>query len=460
MSMNVRECSMVSPASETPRQNLRLSRLDMMICMPYSHNRYIYIYHPKVGTESSPKVMDTAVLKGALSKALVSFYPLAGRLRKKEESNEIEIECNAQGVLFVEAETPHLLSDLGDGVDLIKIDSELRKKVVPTWDYSKGLSSIPLLMVQFTRFKCGGVCLGVARHHHICDGTAYTYFIQSWSRIARGLQLSTLPVHDRSCIQQLTPRRPPKSTSTTWSMTHLCHPYHQPTPEGVHVCNKAATMERFFTLSRSQIDALKLEAASSADEEGYKLSTYEVVAGHIWRCVSKVRRLPNEQHVKLYIPVDARSRFKNPTPPKGYFGNLIFFAACIAKVEDITCKPLCYAASKIHEALQRMKDEEYLKSAIDYLESKDEPLVVIKGGDSVTCPNLLINSWVRIPFYEADFGSGKPKFFGNGGVRREGLCFLVPTPNGDDGFSLMINLYKVHMALFEKCLYDFQVVSS
>ncbi|KAL2935533.1 Anthranilate N-benzoyltransferase protein 3 [Bienertia sinuspersici] len=428
MSMNVRECSMVSPASETPRQNLKLSRLDMMIRMPYSHTRYIYIYHPKVGMENnddnnSPKVFDTAVLKGALSKALVSFYPLAGRLRKKEDSNEIEIECNAHGVLFVEAETPRLLSDWGDGVDFIKVDSELRKKVVPTWDYSKGLSSIPLLM--------------------------------SWSRIARGLQLSTLPIHDRSCIQQLTPRRPPQV-----NFHHLEYDPPLPPLPPTHTGNEAATMEKFFTLSRSQIDALKLEAASSADNEGYKLSTYEVVAGHIWRCVSKVRRLPNEQHVKLYIPVDARSRFKNPTPPKGYFGNLVFFAACIAKVEDITYKPLRYAAIKIHEALQRMKDEEYLKSAIDYLESKDEPLVVIKGGDSVTCPNLLINSWVRIPFYEADFGSGKPKFFGNGGVRREGLCFLVPTPNGDDGFSLMINLYKVHMALFEKCLYDFQVVYS
>ena len=96
---------------------------------------------------------DAEVLKETLSKVLVDFYPMAGRLRK-DENGRLEIDCNDEGALFVEAETTeYSLSDFGGFEPTL----ELKKLVTPSWDYSKGLSSIPLFMVQLTRFKCGGV---------------------------------------------------------------------------------------------------------------------------------------------------------------------------------------------------------------------------------------------------------------------------------------------------------------
>lgn len=217
--------------------------------------------------------------------------------------------------------------------------------------------------------------------------------------------------------------------------------------------------EGFFTISKSQINALKLEATSEGANQGYTLSKYQVVAGHVWRSSCKARGLANDQLVKLYIPIDARSRLWDPTPPKGYYGNLVFFTACIAKAGDIMFKPLWYAASKIHEALEKMKNVEYLKSSVDYLELQPHPVTLFTGADSVTCPNLLIiNSWGRFPFHEADFGWGSPEYFGNGGVKSEGLAFLIPSPKEDNSFSLSINLFKVHMPLFEQCFYDFKSV--
>lgn len=145
--MIVKERSMVCPAAagETPSKSVRLSRIHMVVRMPYSHTSYIYIYHPedtKNNYHNASKIFDTAVLKDSLSKVLTSFYPMAGRLRKTDENGETEIECNAHGVLFIEAEAPHLLTDFGD----FKLNTEFRRMVIPTWDYSKGLSSIPLFI--------------------------------------------------------------------------------------------------------------------------------------------------------------------------------------------------------------------------------------------------------------------------------------------------------------------------
>ncbi|XP_021756632.1 anthranilate N-benzoyltransferase protein 2-like [Chenopodium quinoa] len=231
MSLKVQECSLVCPVGETPNQIVRLSRLDML----------------------------------ALSRALVSFYPLAGRLRKNESNDEIEVDCNAEGALFIEVETPYALNDFVDG-----------------------------------------------------DGDKDGVFKPN----AKFRKMSSKP----------------------------------------------------------QINALKLEAAShKVVDQGYTLSTFKVVAGHVWRSTCMVRGLANEQYVKLYIPIDARTRLKDPTLLKGYYGNLVFFAACIAEVVDIVSKPLWFTASKIHETLERMQDVEYLKSAVDCLESNPIPWLFFVG---------------------------------------------------------------------------------
>lgn len=218
-----------------------------------------------------------------------------------------------------------------------------------------------------------------------------------------------------------------------------------------------STKEGLFKLSKRQIDILKLQARFPSKEvPSYNdPTTYEVLAGHIWRSACKARGLGGDQPVKLYIPTDGRSRLKDPTLPQGYFGNVVFFTACIAKACDISSKPLRYAVSKVHDALQNVEDIEYLRSAIDYLEQQADLTTLVRGPHTVACPNLSINSWGRLPFHKADFSLGKPKFVGHGGIRYEGQSFFVPSPNDDGSFSLSINLFTVHMNLFENYLYDF-----
>jgi len=167
------------------------------------------------------------------------------------------------------------------------------------------------------------------------------------------------------------------------------------------------------------------------------------------------RGLVDDQEVRLYIPTNGRYRLKNPALPEGFSGNVVFFPACIAKAGDVTRNPLWYAASKIHETLETMTDEEYLRSAVDYLETHPNFEALVRGPHSVRCPNLSINSWAKLDQHKADYGWGKPLIAGHGGISWEGQSFLVRSPNRDGGFSLSVSLFTHHIALFEKYLYEF-----
>lgn len=43
----------------------------------------------------------------------------------------------------------------------------------------------PLLTVQLTSFRCGGVVLGVSFHHLVTDGAGFFNFMAAWAALAR-----------------------------------------------------------------------------------------------------------------------------------------------------------------------------------------------------------------------------------------------------------------------------------
>ncbi|KAK9707335.1 hypothetical protein RND81_07G190100 [Saponaria officinalis] len=116
-SVTIISSTVVRPADETPKGNLWLSRLDMMARQPYSHTRVLYVYSPNkthnLKSSLSTPFFDTDILKKSLGKALVPFYIMAGRLKFNKSNGRYEIDCNAEGALFIEANTKCSLTDLG-----------------------------------------------------------------------------------------------------------------------------------------------------------------------------------------------------------------------------------------------------------------------------------------------------------------------------------------------------------
>nr|5KJV_A Chain A, Hydroxycinnamoyl transferase [Coleus scutellarioides]5KJV_B Chain B, Hydroxycinnamoyl transferase [Coleus scutellarioides]5KJW_A Chain A, Hydroxycinnamoyl transferase [Coleus scutellarioides]5KJW_B Chain B, Hydroxycinnamoyl transferase [Coleus scutellarioides]CBI83579.1 hydroxycinnamoyl transferase [Coleus scutellarioides] len=426
MKIHVRDSTLVRPSAATPAVSLWNSNVDLVV--PNFHTPSVYFYRPS----GADNFFDTAVMKAALGRALVSFYPMAGRL-KRDEDGRVEIDCNAEGVLFVEAESDGTVDDYGDFAPSLEL-----RRLIPAVDYSQGISAYPLLVLQVTFFKCGGVSLGVGMQHHAADGFSGLHFINTWSDMARGLDITLPPFIDRTLLSARDPPQP-----------QFKHVEYQP-PPAMKTYEPAETVVSIFKLTKDQLTTLKAKSKEDGNTTTY--SSYEMLSGHVWRCTCLARGLPEEQETKLYIATDGRSRLQPQLPP-GYFGNVIFTATPLAVAGDLGSKPVWYAASKIHDALARM-DNDYLRSALDFLELQPDLKALVRGAHTFRCPNLGITSWVRLPIHDADFGWGRPIFMGPGGIAYEGLSFVLPSPTNDGSLSVAISLQAEHMKLFEKLLYQ------
>ncbi|KAF0916480.1 hypothetical protein E2562_007564 [Oryza meyeriana var. granulata] len=74
----------------------------------YSSGIHLYRNNPGKQGQDPAKV-----IREALAKALVLYYPLAGRLRE-EAGRKLVVECAGQGVMFAEADADLAADDFGD----------------------------------------------------------------------------------------------------------------------------------------------------------------------------------------------------------------------------------------------------------------------------------------------------------------------------------------------------------
>ena len=109
----------MAPREATPTKGLWLSPIDLAATA--GHIPLVFFYSP--GAAFS----NVARLKEAMAKALVAFYPLAGRLGV-DDDGRVEITCNGEGAVFVVARADLTVDDIKDD---FKPAPELRRLFVP-----------------------------------------------------------------------------------------------------------------------------------------------------------------------------------------------------------------------------------------------------------------------------------------------------------------------------------------
>lgn len=563
MKITLKSSTIVKPAKATPQCILWNSNIDLVI--PRIHIPTVYFYNAEGGGGGDVgAAFDCEHLRESLGRALVPFYPMAGRLKDKGRGR-IDINCNGEGALFVEAVADGCMSEYGEHF----APCMRMRELIPHVDYAKGASSFPLLILQITFFKCGGVAIGVGVHHHVADGLAALRFLNYWADTARGVEEDVKPSFDRTLLRARDPPTPKfshveyqpppllvvKAEDGYGGQEHCNHSklsdviklngdsiirvndnvikvngdvikvngdlvrmngYHHlhdnakendchkkangsystvdcvygNANDGVRLVNGDSekvnghhhrvtepvehhqSVEEFgktnedkrdveyygpisaelFIFSQELVSSLKNRAAEFATPGDRPFSSYEVLSAHIWRCTCLARGLQDSQLTKLYIATDGRSRLQ-PALPTEYFGNVIFTASPVAQVGQLVGASLADAARHIRQTVQVM-DDEYLRSAIDYLELQPNLAEFSRGAHTFQTPNLGITSWVRLPIYGADFGFGPPLSMGPAGVPFEGLAYLLPGPPGDKRLRLSITLSPSHMLRFQELIYQ------
>ncbi|CAN0910866.1 Omega-hydroxypalmitate O-feruloyl transferase [Linum grandiflorum] len=286
------------------------------------------------------------------------------------------------------------MDDIGDDLDHPCFDVA-QKMVYSPRPGATGFEVIglPLLMIQVTKFKCGGFALGVVVNHCSVDGVSGIEFVNSWGELSRGLPMSVQPFPDRTVMKS---REPPqikfphieyatmedKSSSTNASLV---------TDELVH---------KSFCFDPSTIARIKAEASSP--KHSHPCTTFEALVTFVWKARTKALGMASDQMTKLLVPVDIRNKV-DPPLPKGYFGNGIYFAGTTCLAGKVVDQPLSYLVGLIQESINVVTNE-YVRSGIDYVE--------VTGSVLASNYTMTATKWSRgLNFEKADFGWGPPAAF-------------------------------------------------
>ncbi|KAH7688288.1 shikimate O-hydroxycinnamoyltransferase protein [Dioscorea alata] len=432
LKVKVVSSSLVKPEAETGNQknSIWLPTLDLFQLR--KHLPTIYFYQPN----GDQGFFSPETLRRALGKALVPFYPLAGRLCYSGEGGRLELKCSGDGVLFVQAESGLAMDELGG----FGPSPEKRKLLIPTVGSAAGdgdVTDIPLVLLQVTTFKCGGVCLGVGIHHTVSDGVSSLHFINTWSDIARGLDIAIPPFLDRSLVRA---RSPP--------LVEFDHLEFKPNPPA-----SPNPVEKPVSVAVLELSSSNLNKIKSYCNMKLKYSTYEIVATHVWRCACKARCLAANATTRTFITVDGRTRLRPPLPP-GYIGNVIFPAVITAISGEVVSENLETVAARFHNTISRL-DDKHLRSAIDWLELQEDVTKIGRWVGEFPGTDLSITSWTRLPLYGADFGWGPPVYMGPAMLLYAGLCYIMPPANKADGIMVALSLEEQYMEDFKKLFFDF-----
>ncbi|KAH0464815.1 hypothetical protein IEQ34_004918 [Dendrobium chrysotoxum] len=412
---------LVPPALPTPKSPIWLSNLDLFAAP--THVRVVYFFRNR---SSDPFPSPAASIKASLARVLVSYYPFAGRFAKSTQGR-LEIRCTGEGALFFEAVSNLTLDEFG----VYKPSLDNCRLLVPTDGFNaleKSDDSIPILLVQLTSFKCGGLCLGTALHHQASDGIAATRFMFNWADATRDPTLPiSIPCIDRTSLRA---RSPPT--------VQFYHPEFdlRARPE-----KQEPVSFTFLNVTPAQLVAVK---ASCGD----KYTSFESMAAHIWRCTCLARgpTRPDEE-IRLVMTADLRRRLSQ-TLPSDFVGNALTVTVAIAPAAEVAAG---LQAARIREAIEKL-DEEYLRSAVDYLELQEDKRRLARSAGNFAATDISVGSWNRLPLNEVDFGWGPPEFMGPAILISPRQFLVLSSPDG--GVKVCCSVETEKMDSFVKLFHE------
>ncbi|KDP39567.1 hypothetical protein JCGZ_02587 [Jatropha curcas] len=415
--VNRREPELIAPAKPTPREFKSLSDIDdqdgLRTQLPLIH---IYRYHPSMERKD-----PVQVLKQAIAETLVFYYPFAGRIRERP-NRKLVVECTGEGILFVEADADVALDQFGDAIrPPFPCFGELLFDVPG----SSGIANCPLLLIQVTRLKCGGIILAIRLNHTISDATGYFQFISTVAEMACGARSPSIPpTWDRHLLNA---REPPR-------ITCIHHEYDDLVDVEDHKNPPGDKDHRSFFFGPAEISCLRRFAP-------YRSSSFDILTACLWRCRTIALQPKPDEEMRIICIVNARNKF-NPPIPKGYYGNCIAYSVAIARAGDLCGNPIGYALELVRKAKTNVT-EEYMRSVAD--------LMVVKGRPKFTMVrSFLVSGAAKMRFDEVDFGWGRAVYGGPAMGHVASFHIAGRNKKGEDGVIVTLCLPRLAMQRFVK----------
>ncbi|KAF9598527.1 hypothetical protein IFM89_028059 [Coptis chinensis] len=389
MKVEVTSREIIKPSTLTPQhlQNISFSHLDNK-ATPY-YVTIILFYSSQGDNKKLEQGEISDQLKKSLSETLAQFYRVGGRVK-----DGVSIECNDDGVDFFEARVEGQLMEYLDHVNVDELEQFLPYEVCITVDE---LSSKALLAAQVNVFDCGGIAIALGQRKINC-----------WKTLAKSKE-----------------KMVPSS------------------PRG-----KQNIVTRRFVFDVPNIAALRDYVRSKKFSNIDYPTRVELVSALIWWRAMAIA--PSEsKHTRAYAAMHAVDFCQRSLPPMSddYFGNASSFTVTpFIKGETV---------SEYHDLVGYMRDSIRKVDGNFVMElqrGNELSMNCIKEAKEQFLERGLVmfnfNSWCRFPFYEADFGWGKPTWIATTKVPGMNLVILIDTKSGD-GIEAWVNMLEEDMAQLE-----------
>ncbi|CAM0948490.1 unnamed protein product [Alopecurus aequalis] len=413
---------MVRPMPMPPAEEIHLTPWDLPgICYSYM-TAGLVLPKPTAGGEMS--LVDT--LAASLARVLGRYYNFAGRLAVVDHGEgtvTIPLRCTGEGAELVHAVAPGLA--VADVVGGSLLYSPSLSALFPADGVSGAHaaldSSLPVLFTQVTELA-DGVFIALAANHAVCDGVFFFELFKAWSSINRGdgLALAPAPVHRRWFVDT-SPVPIPIPLSILQQV--VGQPSKIPPPP---------VQDGFFTFSSSSVRKLKAKANAEIPAAAGTISSLQAVAAHLWRGVTRARRLPPGEETCCYMVIGLRGRMRGI--PLGYVGNALavtFTTGCTAG--EILGKGLGWTAWQLNRVVESF-DEEEERAWLDRW-AREPEFPDYRGG------GLVIAGSQRYDAFGNDFGWGKPLALRHcPGERKDGLVTACQGPDQEGSMSLDVAL--------------------
>ncbi|KAK9757087.1 hypothetical protein RND81_01G139000 [Saponaria officinalis] len=310
--VEIKSKEMIKPCSPTPNhlKTLQLSFLDQFA--PPVHMPFIFFYKAPISQTADN------LLKKSLSKTLVQFYPLAGRI----EGNSW-INCNDEGVVYCDA---YVLCSLAEVIENLNYEELIR--LLPFAPVHENKSIVA--GVQVNHFRCGGMAIGVSISHKIADAATIATFVNAWAANT-GIKFDAASFF------------PPMNLDGMYD------------PESI-ICKERMVTRRLI-FDKDTINRIREQGVDGQQEKAPTRA--ELVSAFLWKQfinISKAQPTPPKFFGAIQV-VNLRTIKTSPIGGNCY-GNLFWSAVAHAPVETETKYP--EAIAKLRTAVKQI-DKNYLE---------------------------------------------------------------------------------------------------
>ncbi|XP_026385429.1 protein ENHANCED PSEUDOMONAS SUSCEPTIBILTY 1-like isoform X2 [Papaver somniferum] len=340
-------------------------------------------------------------LKNSLSLTLSHFYPLCGRLstRKQDDppSYTVLLDCSdSQGAEFIYA---------------------IAEKVTELVD---------------------GYFVGCSFNHVVGDGTSFWHFFSTWAEICRKKgnveSISPLPPITKRWFSE-------EEQQEDYTGFNLPFSHHDEFIE--RTIASPPLSKRIFHFSAQSITQLKSKANSEACTN--KISSLQALSALVWRSVTRVLGVHEEQETACRLLVNDRLRL-NPPLSINYFGCCAGSVTGITTSRELLGHELGWAAWLLHEAVASRTDDK-VRQWLNVWPKNPSFLPVrrVPGQAMVS-----IGSSPRFDMYGCEFGWGKVIAVRSGSsVNYSGNVWLYPGREGGGSVDLELCLPQETMSALE-----------